>query len=1044
MTSTPTSSPSVDPDANNNGIDDALDLQVLFNKGFPGDDNDDASNFANGHCFNKGFCIVDQNCSQTFDCANPDRIKCVKDISVFEDITECFDTAEAQHWILITQIAVPAAAILLALHVLLSCYLQFKAQLSAVRRASQKRRKKESFVDGEDLVLESMRFGNFADYKSSVFIELYDSEDEDGQTVQRTLARNKSEVLREAETQLERYRDTLEELLRASHDEVSKVREEAGIVKMNSKIMAPLRLQVATQFRILTLMLLRKKTFVGWKDDEIMDAINRLQLVKACLSRSRKEAVAEAEKILADALKETAKVDKKLTQKLKDKSFKNWDLNWDINNPKLQILQAQVYIQLRPDDPYYQRVAEMAGTNFTEQKHVVQEAAKKHGTGRNPLRRLFKCLAPNFFYHYPLFYSIYYGIQAVIIVSFVGKVGNYENNLELQNGGLFGTFLPVPGYYDLQNNELDNYYVPLIYGIMHCALFNLCLIPVPMTRGLLRNLSLWYPQLRKHCPIDDAYWFHKFVAVHLLGALLAGAFIFAFHIGQNCLDTSAITGQACFAYDPQPPAILVANNFAINPVQNVYMLRKIVWMTWFTVFPMMHWANNIPSCAPSFLKRYWYEIWFYAHHAIAHTSIFLALIARFEVFYINLVTWGIYYLDKIRESVMKTAKSEIIIRPVHFELDINPDDAKSSTVHLDDKDQPNSMRILIEVPPGFKVNAGQWIYLKVPSISRIQWHPFSLASASRDSFVELHIGIRGNKSQWKKRQGPDPWIMVRNPTWTYKLYRALRQRIHDMASLEDPERQAERVNPLFCYIRGPYGSTFTKCFDPHYYGSIIIGAGTGLTAAESVLRELLWRKRQQLRVPKYTWFVWSCRRVDDLLWAWSSLHELITSAIKRETLRPGKRWNSESLMLDWLGVYLYISRADKKQLDKFKETISMTETEHLGGAPSIREKLEEKEDDEEGEVSAVDVDTRDEESLSVAVHKWMSHPNRLFTQSLDDRRAHIEKLFAWTRLFVDRKAGRHKKIALCFCGPGGVAHVLSRAAAKTGGGEGMQFSADSQ
>ncbi len=43
---------------------------------------------------------------------------------------------------------------------------------------------------------------------------------------------------------------------------------------------------------------------------------------------------------------------------------------------------------------------------------------------------------------------------------------------------------------------------------------------------------------------------------------------------------------------------------------------------------------------------------------------------------------------------------------------------------------------------------------------------------------------------------------------------------------------------------------------PHRFtGTVIIGAGTGLTAAMSVLRELVFRKGKGDRVPKYCWCV---------------------------------------------------------------------------------------------------------------------------------------------------------------------------------------------
>lgn len=151
-------------------------------------------------------------------------------------------------------------------------------------------------------------------------------------------------------------------------------------------------------------------------------------------------------------------------------------------------------------------------------------------------------------------------------------------------------------------------------------------------------------------------------------------------------------------------------------------------------------------------------------------------------------------------------------------------------------------------------------------------------------------------------------------------------------------------------------------------------------------------------------------------------------------------------MLDWLGIYFYVSRADKKKLKDFIERVTRDDT------------TEEEDDDEDPRVQQITLERRGpsmifgqnltdlerQHKLAIKLHKWMSSSGRLFTQSMDDKDAHIEKLFAWCRLFVNRRAGKHKKIALCFCGPAGLAHTLQKAASKIGGSDNMEFSADSQ
>lgn len=43
-----------------------------------------------------------------------------------------------------------------------------------------------------------------------------------------------------------------------------------------------------------------------------------------------------------------------------------------------------------------------------------------------------------------------------------------------------------------------------------------------------------------------------------------------------------------------------------------------------------------------------------------------------------------------------------------------------------------------------KYLAGQWLWLCIPSISHLQWHPFTITSAPSDSYVSIHIRCVGD------------------------------------------------------------------------------------------------------------------------------------------------------------------------------------------------------------------------------------------------------------------------------------------------------------
>ncbi|OAA62765.1 NADPH oxidase [Niveomyces insectorum RCEF 264] len=41
--------------------------------------------------------------------------------------------------------------------------------------------------------------------------------------------------------------------------------------------------------------------------------------------------------------------------------------------------------------------------------------------------------------------------------------------------------------------------------------------------------------------------------------------------------------------------------------------------------------------------------------------------------------------------------------------------------------------------PSFRYKAGQWLFLQIPSISKYQWHPFTITSCPYDPYVSVHV-----------------------------------------------------------------------------------------------------------------------------------------------------------------------------------------------------------------------------------------------------------------------------------------------------------------
>lgn len=44
----------------------------------------------------------------------------------------------------------------------------------------------------------------------------------------------------------------------------------------------------------------------------------------------------------------------------------------------------------------------------------------------------------------------------------------------------------------------------------------------------------------------------------------------------------------------------------------------------------------------------------------------------------------------------------------------------------------------------FKMGPGQYIFLQCPSVSQLEWHPFTLTSAPEEDFFSVHIRVTGD------------------------------------------------------------------------------------------------------------------------------------------------------------------------------------------------------------------------------------------------------------------------------------------------------------
>ncbi|PFX22929.1 NADPH oxidase 3 [Stylophora pistillata] len=138
---------------------------------------------------------------------------------------------------------------------------------------------------------------------------------------------------------------------------------------------------------------------------------------------------------------------------------------------------------------------------------------------------------------------------------------------------------------------------------------------------------------------------------------------------------------------------------------------------------------------------------------------------------------------------------------------------------------------------GFTCEAGQYIFLKCPKISHLEWHPFTLTSAPEESYFSVHIRNAGD--------------------WTDSLHREFGAYDSGTKDISSCPRLA---------VDGPFGTSSTDVFK--YDVIMCIGAGIGVTPFASILKSVWYRQNKRhsdLKIQK-VYFFWICR--DEKAFEW--------------------------------------------------------------------------------------------------------------------------------------------------------------------------------
>ncbi len=308
-----------------------------------------------------------------------------------------------------------------------------------------------------------------------------------------------------------------------------------------------------------------------------------------------------------------------------------------------------------------------------------------------------------------------------------------------------------------------NLYVQIARGCGAALNFNGALILIPM----LRHFMTWLRKtnLNNYIPIDESVEFHKLVGQVMFGFAIA-------HTIAHFLNYTTL------------PVRFAQSLFGTKAGLSGFLLLLVFIVMWVTAQAPIRKGGKF---ALFYIAHMGYVLWFAL--ALVHGPVF----------------WQWVLLPVVGFAIELVIRAQNTKEPAYV---VNASLLPSKVLGLE-----------IARPQSFHYQPGDYLFVKCPSISKYEWHPFTISSAPEISDV-LSVHIRSVGS------------------WTGKLYQIFRdqreQWIRSGSSNLEPGVQV--------YLDGPYGTPSTHIFESKY--AILIAAGIGVTPFASILKSMLYRSQQ--------------------------------------------------------------------------------------------------------------------------------------------------------------------------------------------------------
>lgn len=171
--------------------------------------------------------------------------------------------------------------------------------------------------------------------------------------------------------------------------------------------------------------------------------------------------------------------------------------------------------------------------------------------------------------------------------------------------------------------------------------------------------------------------------------------------------------------------------------------------------------------------------------------------------------------------------------------------------------------------PSLVYKAGQYVLINIPSISRFQWHPFTITSSPDEAFTSIHMRIVGD--------------------WT--------ENVASYLSLNQTQ-----LDQFVVRVDGPFGTVSEDW--KNYPISILIGAGIGVTPASSILKTVRHEMMINSKMPlTKLYFIWINRDPESFEW----FHDLLSDLEESTTGIFYVKNRHDTFQVSQLEIHTYLT-----------------------------------------------------------------------------------------------------------------------------------------